>query len=204
MKEFIIKHKKPCIAVAALAVVVALAVALSLLTKRPAPVIQPDTADTSSAESVAEITIEAPDSTDDGSENELLPDSDNYIAPDESDADKLLNESTPTTPAVEAPQITVAPSSNAAATPSEPLLSDEELKKREEEGRQQTRDKARQYLDEHNIDYATAGFTGENCRTCGRPIWDSNKYGLAIPGLWINFGIPEDAVCTGFCGVIFE
>lgn len=204
MKEFIIKHKKPCIAAATLAVVVALSLALSLLlTKQPAPVTEPEP-DTSSAESVAEITIEAPDSTD-SSESELLPDSDNYIAPDESDADKLLSDSTPATPAVEAPQITVAPSSNAAAsTPSEPLLSEEELKKRSAELQQQTRDKARQYLDEHNIDYATAGFTGENCKHCGRPIWDSDKYGLAIPGLWINFGIPEDAVCTGFCGVIFE
>lgn len=67
-----------------------------------------------------------------------------------------------------------------------------------EQGQQQLKDQANQYLQDNNIEASTAGATGVFCKHCQKEIWNPDKYGLCIPGY------PEDLsqYCYGSCGIV--
>ncbi len=67
-----------------------------------------------------------------------------------------------------------------------------------EQGQQQLKDQANQYLQDNNIEPSTAGATGVFCPHCKKEIWDPHKYGFNIPGR------PEEGYikyCSGTCGI---
>ncbi len=51
-----------------------------------------------------------------------------------------------------------------------------------EQGEQERQDAVSEYLEDNDIEPDTAGATGETCTRCGKPIWNSHKYGLSNPG----------------------
>ena len=203
MKSFFENNKKVCIIFASALVLIAAAViTLTTLVSRKN---EPDnTSDnSSSSEPTASISVKAPESEPESSET--LPDTDNYISPDESNADKVLSETAPVSskqeqtaqkPQTETkkeepaqkPQTEVKKEETASSAPAGGygIISDEQLEKEREE-------RVRKYLEENGIDPATAGETGELCPGCGKKLWNPNKYGLANPGY------PDDYENSGYC-----
>lgn len=121
-----------------------------------------------------------------------------FLEPNESEADKLLQEhqSRTTTSAVstttKASMVTTA--KQTTTTRAEQTQSFEEDKKELE-------DTASEYLKEHDIDPQTAGETGETCVHCGKKIWDPDKYGFFIPGMPADYA--NSGYCLGTCGITF-
>ena len=144
-----------------------------------------------------QIEIDNTDEVESGSENNS---SDNlsFIEPDETEADKLLNENNKSkdNSKAESAKTESAKSSSEA----------EETKNVEvqtfEEGKTELEDTAVNYLKANKIDPKTAGETGEICPNCGKKIWNPDKYGFFIPGM------PEDyensGYCLGTCGISLE
>lgn len=119
-----------------------------------------------------------------------------YIAPDETKADKILEEKRNETSS----NISSSSSNTSSVTEtSNPTESNNPQSF--EEGQKELENKTDKYLKEHNIDSKTAGETGELCPHCGKKIWNPDKYGDFIPGM------PEDyensGYCLGTCGISF-
>ena len=140
------------------------------------------------------------DNTDEVESSEDNNSSDNlsFIEPDETEADKLLNENN---------KLKENSKAESAKTESAKASSeDEEAESAEvqtfEEGKTELEDTADDYLKANKIDPKTAGETGEICPNCGKKIWNPDKYGFFIPGM------PEDyensGYCLGTCGISLE
>lgn len=200
MKSFFENNKKVCIiSASALVLIAAAVITLTTLVSRKN---EPDnTSDnSSSSEPTASISVKAPESEPESSET--LPDTDNYISPDESNADKVLSETAP----VSSKQEQTAQKPQTETKKEEPAQNTQtEVKKEEtassapeyandyEKHVAEREERVRKYLEENGIDPATAGETGELCPGCGKKLWNPNKYGLANPGY------PEDYENSGYC-----
>lgn len=207
MKDFLANHKKACVITASAAAVLIVAVVIfTFIFGKGKPETANNTSDVSSSDSSSSINIEEP--KDDAVSSEVLPDTDNYISPDESEADKILSENTANTSkqeeGVQKPQEEVKKEESVpVSTIDEPETvvnkSSEQLKAEHEKEQNLITEK---YLEEHGIDPATAGETGEICPYCGKKIWDSAKYGIISENgaLYVIPGDPENWETSGYCG----
>lgn len=189
------KNKIFAIGGAILAVVLVLIMIITMLPSKPAdkPIDEPINSTVTSTTTVKVDDIE--DTSDTSSTTEG-----NFIEPNESEADKILEENKTT-------------SKNTTSTTSEPKKT--ETKKTEsnktttsedkpqsfEDSKKELENTALDYLKKHNIDPKTAGETGENCPHCGKKIWNPDKYGLCIPGMPDNY--ENSGYCLGTCGITF-
>lgn len=187
------KKKKYTIICTAVSLVILIAVIVLALIKANKPATKPDEAsNTSSTASDVVVEIGNIEETESGSDNNS---SDNlsFIEPDETEADKLLNENNKSKDNSKA-ESAIA-SSEAEETESVEVQTFEE-------GKTELEDTADDYLKANKIDPKTAGETGEICPNCGKKIWNPDKYGFFIPGM------PEDyensGYCLGTCGISLE
>lgn len=123
-----------------------------------------------------------------------------FLEPDESKADKILEESknNKNTSSISKPASTTNKTESQTSKPTIDVSQPNTF----EDGKKELENKALQYLIEHNIDPKTAGETGELCPHCGKKLWNPDKYGPFIPGM------PEDyeysGYCLGTCGISFD
>ena len=144
-----------------------------------------------------QIEIDNTDEVESGSDNSS---SDNlsFIEPDETEADKLLNEnnkSKDNAKAESAKTESAKASSEAEETESVEVQTFEE-------GKIELEDTADDYLKANKIDPKTAGETGEICPNCGKKIWNPDKYGFFIPGMPDDY--ENSGYCLGTCGISLE
>ena len=144
-----------------------------------------------------QIEIDNTDEVESGSENNS---SDNlsFIEPDETEADKLLNENNKS-----------KDNSKAESAKTESAKASSEAEEAEsvevqtfEEGKTELEDTADDYLKANKIDPKTAGETGEICPNCGKKIWNPDKYGFFIPGMPDDY--ENSGYCLGTCGISLE
>ena len=144
-----------------------------------------------------QIEIDNTDEVESGSDNNS---SDNlsFIEPDETEADKLLNENNKS-----------KDNSKAESAKTESAKSSSEAEETEsvevqtfEEGKTELEDTADDYLKANKIDPKTAGETGEICPNCGKKIWKPDKYGFFIPGMPDDY--ENSGYCLGTCGISLE
>ena len=140
------------------------------------------------------------DNTDEVESSEDNDSSDNlsFIEPDETEADKLLNEnnkSKDNSKAESAKTESAKASSEAEETESVEVQTFEE-------GKTELEDTADDYLKANKIDPKTAGETGEICPNCGKKIWNPDKYGFFIPGMPDDY--ENSGYCLGTCGISLE
>lgn len=200
MKDFFANHKKACVITASAAAVLVVAVLiLTLIFGKGKPETANNTSDVSSSDSSSSINIEEP--KDDAVSSEVLPDTDNYISPDESEADKILSENTANTSKQE--ESAQKPQEEVKKEESVPVSTIDEpetvVNKSSEQLKAERELEVKKYLEENGIDPATAGETGEFCPGCGKKIWDPDKYGLNNPGMPDNY--ENSGYCTGWCTV---
>lgn len=151
------------------------------------------------SEKSPDIQIEI-DNTDEVESSEDNDSSDNlsFIEPDETEADKLLNEnnkSKDNSKAESAKTESAKASSEAEETESVEVQTFEE-------GKTELEDTADDYLKANKIDPKTAGETGEICPNCGKKIWNPDKYGFFIPGMPDDY--ENSGYCLGTCGISLE
>ena len=144
-----------------------------------------------------QIEIDNTDEVESGSDNSS---SDNlsFIEPDETEADKLLNENNKS-----------KDNSKAESAKTESAKASSEAEEKEsvevqtfEEGKTELEDTADDYLKANKIDPKTAGETGEICPNCGKKIWNPDKYGFFIPGMPDDY--ENSGYCLGTCGISLE
>ena len=187
------KKKKFTIICTAVSLVILIAVIVLALIKANKPVGKSDdTSDTSSTASDVVVEIGNKEETESGSDNNS---SDNLsvIEPDETEADKLLNENNKLKENSKA-ESTIS-SSEAEETESVEVQTFEE-------GKTELEDTADDYLKANKIDPKTAGETGEICPNCGKKIWNPDKYGFFIPGMPDDY--ENSGYCLGTCGISLE
>lgn len=140
------------------------------------------------------------DNTDEVESSEDNDSSDNlsFIEPDETEADKLLNENNKS-----------KDNSKAESAKTESAKASSEAEEAEsvevqtfEEGKTELEDTADNYLKANKIDPKTAGETGEICPNCGKKIWNPDKYGFFIPGMPDDY--ENSGYCLGTCGISLE
>ena len=140
------------------------------------------------------------DNTDEVESSEDNDSSDNlsFIEPDETEADKLLNENN---------KLKENSKAESAKTESAKASSEDEEEESVEvqtfeEGKTELEDTADDYLKANKIDPKTAGETGEICPNCGKKIWNPDKYGFFIPGMPDDY--ENSGYCLGTCGISLE
>lgn len=192
------KKKKYTIICTAVSLVILIAVIVLALIKANKPAAKTD--ETSSASSIAsDVVVEIGniEETESGSDNNS---SDNlsFIEPDETEADKLLNENNKS-----------KDNSKAESAKTESAKASSEAEEAEsievqtfEEGKTELEDTADDYLKANKIDPKTAGETGEICPNCGKKIWNPDKYGFFIPGMPDDY--ENSGYCLGTCGISLE
>ena len=111
-----------------------------------------------------------------------------FIEPDETEADKLLEEHKP---------VDKKPTTNK----NEDQAIKDEKPSSFEESKKELQNTASDYLKKHNIDPKTAGETGDICIHCGKKIWNPDKYGLFIPGMPSDY--ENSGYCLGTCAITF-
>ena len=192
------KKKKYTIICTAVSLVILIAVIVLALIKANKLVGKSDdTSDTSSTGSDVVVEIGNIEETESGSDNNS---SDNlsFIEPDETEADKLLNENNK-----------LKENSKAESAKTESAKASSEAEEAEsievqtfEEGKTELEDTADDYLKANKIDPKTAGETGEICPNCGKKIWNPDKYGFFIPGMPDDY--ENSGYCLGTCGISLE
>ena len=144
-----------------------------------------------------QIEIDNTDEVESSSDNNS---SDNlsFIEPDETEADKLLNENNK-----------LKENSKAESAKTESAKASSEAEEAEsvevqtfEDGKTELEDTADDYLKANKIDPKTAGETGEICPNCGKKIWNPDKYGFFIPGMPDDY--ENSGYCLGTCGISLE
>ena len=192
------KKKKYTIICTAVSLVILIAVIVLALIKANKPATKPDEAsNTSSTASDVVVEIGNIEETESGSENNSSDDL-SFIEPDETEADKLLNEnnkSKDNSKAESAKTESAKASSEAEETESVEVQTFEE-------GKTELEDTADDYLKANKIDPKTAGETGEICPNCGKKIWNPDKYGFFIPGMPDDY--ENSGYCLGTCGISLE
>ena len=179
-----------------LAALLALAGAFAIFNNKPTA--KSDEAENPSKKSPdIQIEIDNTDEVESGSDNSS---SDNlsFIEPDETEADKLLNENNKS-----------KDNSKAESAKTESAKASSEAEEKEsvevqtfEEGKTELEDTADDCLKANKIDPKTAGETGEICPNCGKKIWNPDKYGFFIPGMPDDY--ENSGYCLGTCGISLE
>lgn len=187
------KKKKYTIICTAVSLVILIAVIVLALIKANKPAAKPDdTSDTSSTASDVVVEIGNIEETESGADNNSS-DGLSFIEPDETEADKLLNENKKS-------------KDNSKAESAKASSETEETESVEiqtfEEGKTELKDTADNYLKANKIDPKTAGETGEICPNCGKKIWNPDKYGFFIPGMPDDY--ENSGYCLGTCGISLE
>ena len=189
------KNKIFAIGGAILAVVLVLIMIITMLPSKPTS--EPNDDPVSSTVSTTTVNLE--DIKDPNTETSSSTDG-NFIEPNESEADKILEENK-------------TPSKNTTSTTSEPKKTEtnktesnktttsEDKPQSFEDSKKELENTASDYLKNHNINPKTAGETGETCPHCGKKIWNPDKYGLCIPGMPDNY--ENSGYCLGTCGITF-
>ena len=188
------KNKIFAIGGAILAVVLVLIMIITMLPSKPTS--EPNDDPVSSTVSTTTVNLE--DIKDPDTDTSSTTDG-NFIEPNESEADKILEENK-------------TPSKNTASTTSEPKKTEtnktesnkttsEDKPQSFEDSKKELENTASDYLKKHNINPKTAGETGETCPHCGKKIWNPDKYGLCIPGMPDNY--ENSGYCLGTCGITF-
>ena len=118
-------------------------------------------------------------------------DSGSFIEPDESEADKILEEN-------KKENESKVESKPQSSTTQKPTTQNEETQTFDESTKE-VEQTAQEYLKANKIDPKTAGETGERCAHCGKKIWNPDKYGLCIPGMPDNY--ENSGYCLGTCGI---
>ena len=192
------KKKIMIFAITAIALTLAIVLIVSMLTPKAPMKDSEKIENTSSTTSEVEVIIDDVDGSE-SSKNESVNDK-NFIEPNESEADKVLennkdkaNSSTTTK--------TDNKKTESKKTESKKTTSKKDEPKSFEESKNDLENTASDYLKKHNIDPKTAGETGETCKNCGKKIWNPDKYGLFIPGMPENY--ENSGYCLGTCGITF-
>ena len=191
------KQKRSIITIVSLILILAVSVVAFFIISGESPKDNNNSKVVSDVSSPVEIgEIEPVVSSEDSTESK---DDESFITPDETEADKILNNNSNVssdekteskveepTPAIETPE------------PSETEVETQTF----EESKEELENTIDNYLAKHNIDPKTAGETGEICPNCNKKIWNPDKYGFYIPGM------PEDyensGYCLGTCGISLE
>lgn len=189
------KNKIFAIGGAILAVVLVLIMIITMLPSKSAdkPIDEPINSTVTSTTTVKVDDIE--DTSDTSSTTEG-----NFIEPNESEADKILNENSKkeeTTPSKKE----TTPKKETTSNKTENTTSQKEETQSFEDSKKELENTAEDYLKEHNINPKTAGETGELCAHCGKKIWNPDKYGLCIPGMPDDY--ENSGYCLGTCGITF-
>ena len=189
------KNKFLIIGSAILAVVLVVILIITLIPAKP--VQEPVKDPVNSNVSTATVTVEDIEKNDEDTSSTTSGD---FIEPNESEADKILEENKTT-------------SKNTTSTTSEPKKTEtnktesnktttsEDKPQSFEDSKKELENTASDYLKKHNINPKTAGETGETCPHCGKKIWNPDKYGLCIPGMPDNY--ENSGYCLGTCGITF-
>ena len=122
-----------------------------------------------------------------------------FLEPNESEADRLLQEHQSRTTTTSTVSTTTKAST--VTTAKQTTTARAEQTQSFEEDKKELENTASEYLKEHNIDPRTAGETGETCVHCGKKIWDPDKYGFFIPGMPADY--ENSGYCLGTCGITF-
>ena len=151
--------------------IISIALSAFFIFNKEEPIKEPQNS-TVSSDTSSKIKIEEIESTESKTESEASSEEKKmeFISPDETEADRILEEKKKQYKSTESKET-----------------------KTFEEGKKELEETASNYLKEHNIDVKTAGETGEKCVHCGSKLWDPDKYGLNIPGM------PEDYENSGYC-----
>ena len=195
------KQKRNIIAVILCLITLAVAVGIFFTTNKDSPT-KDNESEIVSSDVSSNINIEDIASEFDNTESETNATQSEieFLEPDESKADKILedkknnkNNSSVSKPTETASKTEIQTSKPATGSSESNTF---------EDGKKEFENRALQYLIEHNIDIKTAGETGEMCQHCGKKIWNPDKYGSFIPGM------PEDyensGYCLGTCAISFD
>lgn len=189
------KNKFLIIGSAILAVVLVVILIITTLPSKPAdkPIDEPINSTVTSTTTVTVDDIE--DTSDTSSTTEG-----NFIEPNESEADKILNENSKKEETTLSNKET-ASKKEITSNKTESTTSKKEETQSFEDSKIELENTAEDYLKKHNIDPKTAGEAGETCAHCGKKIWNPDKYGFFIPGMPDNY--ENSGYCLGTCGITF-
>lgn len=188
------KNKIFAIGGAILAVVLMLIMIITMLPSKPAdePIDVPINSTVTSTTTVTVDDIEDTSNTSSTTEGD-------FIEPNESEADKILNENSKKEEKTASNKETTSKKETTQKT--ESTTSKKEETQSFEDSKKELENTAEDYLKEHNINPKTAGETGELCAHCGKKIWNPDKYGLCIPGMPDDY--ENSGYCLGTCGITF-
>lgn len=183
------KNKFLVIGSAILAVVLVVILIVTMIPSKPAE----ESVDNSVNSTISTTTVDVEDIEDPDDTSSTT--NGDFIEPDESEADKILEENKTTSKKNDSTTSkTEKPESDKTTTSEDKPQSFEDSKKELE-------NTASDYLKEHNINPKTAGETGDTCPHCGKKIWNPDKYGLCIPGMPDNY--ENSGYCLGTCAITF-
>ena len=192
------KQKRNIIMVIILSLILAITLTAFFVTKKDEPQKETDNK-TVSSEVSSDLKVEDIENEEKNQENSSDIAESNFIEPDETKADKILEDrkNNKNNSSVSKPTDTASKTESQTSKPATVISESNTF----EDGKKELENRALQYLIEHNIDIKTAGETGEMCQHCGKKIWNPDKYGSFIPGM------PEDyensGYCLGTCGIFF-
>ena len=194
------KQKRNFIAVILCLITLAVAVGIFFITNKDLPK-KDNESEIVSSDVSSDINIEDIGSERDNTESKTseVQSKIEFIEPDETKADKILEESkNKNTSSVSKPTETASKTEGVTSKP----VTESSEPNTFEEGKKELENKVLQYLIEHNIDPKTAGETGELCQHCGKMLWNPDKYGDFIPGMPENY--ENSGYCLGTCGISFD
>ena len=193
------KQKRNIIAVVLCLITLAIAIGIVFITNKELP--KKDTASVIvSSDKSTTVNVEDVESKKENTENETKTQSEiKFIEPDETQADKILEEKKK-----EQTSNVSSSSSNTSSNnlPKENRSTENSSSQSYEDEQKELENTAKKYLREHNIDPKTAGETGELCPHCSKKLWNPDKYGFFIPGMPENY--ETSGYCLGTCGITFE
>lgn len=169
-------------------------------TETTVPEIETTAMDTTDAETIAPETTAAETTAETQAPETLAPETTAAETTAETQAPETLSPVTTEAPETNAPETQTPETEDIEVTV--PVVNDKPSSvgttQTWEQGQQQLKDQANQYLQDNNIEASTAGATGVFCKHCKKEIWDPDKYGFGIPGY------PEDLsqYCYGSCGIV--
>ena len=193
------KQKRNIIMVIILSLILAITLTAFFVTKKDEPQKETDNK-TVSSEVSSDLKVEDIENEEKNQENSSDIAESNFIEPDETKADKILEDrkNNKNNSSVSKPTDTASKTESQTSKPATVISESNTF----EDGKKELENRALQYLIEHNIDIKTAGETGEMCQHCGKKIWNPDKYGSFIPGM------PEDyensGYCLGTCAISFD
>lgn len=193
------KQKRNIMAVVLCFITLAIAIGIVFITNKEIPKKDTESEIVSSDKSTT-VNVEDVESKKENTENETKTQSEiKFIEPDETQADKILEEKKK-----EQTSNVSSSSSNTSSNnlPKENRSTENSSSQSYEDEKKELENTAEKYLREHNIDPKTAGETGELCQHCGKKIWNPDKYGFFIPGMPENY--ETSGYCLGTCGITFE